>query len=284
VSVPIVRLLESPSLADFAGILLEQVEGRDPDGPAPQRPLRVALQAEGSRRPFFCVHPGALEVQCYEPLARALGREQPFWALQPAELDSYGSEMLAEGSLEEAAARCVQSLREVQPSGPYFLGGWSMGGVLAWMVGQRLAAEGEEVARLVLLDSPAPPAGGEAPDDYDEDRLRPVFASYLGARQGALPSGETQLLDLLRVFKAGLLRSVRQLWACRPGTVPFPITLLRPRQALGAFDDLFPDPAARWADLTSADLEVRRVPGDHYTLFLPEHAEELAAEMRRSLV
>ena len=161
-----------------------------------------------------------------------------------------------------------------------------MGGVLAWMVGRRLVAEGEEVARLVLLDSPAPPAGGEAPDDYDDDRLRPVFASYLGARRGALPSGEAQLLDLLRVFKAGLLRSVRQLWTCGPetaGTVPFPITLLRPHESLGAFEDLFPDPAARWAELTSAPLEVRRVPGDHYTLFLPEHAAELAAELRLSL-
>ena len=181
-----------------------------------------------------------------------------------------------------------------------------MGGVLAWLVGRRLVAEGEEVARLVLLDSPAPPAAGEAPEDYDDGRLLPVFARYLGARRGrslapvprpedllraavaagAVPSdyGEAQLLDLLRVFKAGLLRSVRQLWACRAaGTVPFPITLLRPRQALGAFDDLFPDQAARWADLTSAELEVRRVPGDHYTLFLPDHAGELAAEMRRSL-
>ena len=283
VSVPIVRLLESPSLADFAGILLEQVEGRDADSPAPQRPLRVALQADGSQRPFFCIHPGALEVQCYEPLARALGREQPFWALQPAELDGYGADT-AESSLDEAAARCVRSLREVQPSGPYLLGGWSMGGVLAWIVGQRLVAEGEEVERLILLDSPAPPARGEAPDDYEEDRLRPVFASYLGARRGALPSDEAQLLDLLRVFKAGLLRSVRQLWACRAGDpVPFPITLLRPRESMGAFDDLFPDPAARWAELTSAGLEVRPVPGDHYTLFLPEHAAELAAEMRRSL-
>ena len=105
VSVPIVRLLESPSLADFAGILLEQVEGRETGDPMPERPLRVALQAEGSQTPFFCIHPGALEVTCYEPLARALGREQPFWALQPAELDNYGSGAAPEGSLEDAAAR-----------------------------------------------------------------------------------------------------------------------------------------------------------------------------------
>jgi acyl transferase domain-containing protein/acyl-CoA synthetase (AMP-forming)/AMP-acid ligase II/thioesterase domain-containing protein/acyl carrier protein len=326
-NLPIVRLLESPSLAELAGVLLDQVGGSEPAAAGPgdavaRRPLRVALQPGGSRLPFFCMHPGALEVQCYEPLVRALGPEQPFYALQPAELDNYRlearldtvSEGAPAGSLEDAAARCVEALREIRPSGPYLLGGWSMGGVLAWEVGRRLVAEGEEVARLVLLDSPAPPSSGEAPDDYDDDRLLPVFARYLGARRGrslalagrdgragrlrdllragieagAVPADfdEGQLLALLHVFKAGLLRSVRQLWTCRPeagGAVSFPVTLLRPHQVLDAFADLFPDPAARWAELTSAGLETRRVPGDHYTLFLPDHAQELARELERSL-
>jgi len=80
---------------------------------------------------------------------------------------------------------------------------------------------------------------------------------------------------------------VRQLWACRPaadGVAPFPITLLRPLQVLEAFADLFPDPAARWAELTSATLEVRQVSGDHYTLFLPQNVGELAREVERALV
>ena len=50
------------------------LEGHDRTEPTISRPLLVALQAEGARRPFFCVHPGALELQCYEPLSfRALG-------------------------------------------------------------------------------------------------------------------------------------------------------------------------------------------------------------------
>ena len=318
ISVPIVRLLESPNLADFTGLLLEQLEmGRsEPSAPLPEQPLVVTLQPEGSRTPFTCVHPGALEVQCYEGLARALGPAQPFRVLQPPELDNYrglDGGPTPDATLEEAADRCVQALREVQPAGPYVLGGWSMGGVLAWTIGCRLAAAGEEVARLVLLDSPAPPAGGQAPDDYDDDRLLPVFARYLGARQGrdlaapdgdprdrlrrllpaavaagAVPPGcdERQLAALLQIFKAGLLRSVRQLWASRPaamGVAPFPITLLRPLHVLEAFADLFPVPAARWAELTSATLEVRQVSGDHYTLFLPQNVGELAREVERAL-
>jgi thioesterase domain-containing protein/acyl carrier protein len=310
-TLPIVRLLESPSLAELARVLLEPLDAGSPVAAVPQRPLSVALQPGGSRPPFFCIHPGALEVQCYEPLARALGPEQPFYALQPAELDNYRLDTPPAGSLDDAAARCVAALREIRPAGPYLLGGWSMGGVLAWEVGRRLLAEGEDVARLVLLDSPAPPVSGEAPDDYDDDRLLPVFARYLGARRGrrlapaerdgrlrdllragveagAVPSDadEAQLLALLHVFKAGLLRSVRQLWACCPEPaepVPVPITLLRPCQVFDAFADLFPDPAARWAELTSAGLETRQVPGDHYTLFLPDHARELARELERSL-
>ena len=303
VSVPIVRLLESPSLTDFAGVLLEQVA---PSEEAPsselQRPLLTAMQPEGSRTPFFVVHPGALDAQCYQGLSQALGREQPFYVLMPPQPDNYrelDGEPAPETALDEAEEHCAKALREVQPAGPYLLGGWSMGGVLAWRVGRRLTAEGQEVARLVLLDSPAPPAAGRAPDDYDDDRLLPVFARYLGARQGrdlAIPNGEPQdrlrhllqyaseagvvppgcderqLAFLLQVFKAGLLRSVRQLWSCRPedsAAASFPITLVRPRRVLDAFADLFPDPESRWAELTSGGLEVRLVAGDHYTLFLP---------------
>jgi thioesterase domain-containing protein len=95
-----------------------------------------------------------------------------------------------------------------------------------------------------------------------------------------------QIRFLFQAYKTGLLRSVRQLWSCGPETaetVPFPITLLRPRQVLDAFAELFPDPEARWRQLTSGGLEVRRVAGDHYTLFLPDHAAELARELERSL-
>lgn len=326
IAVSIVQLLENPSLVDFAAALLGQIElssdgglrSEDPGSERTPRSLLLVLRAEGSRSPFFCVHPGALEVQCYSGLVRGLGREQPFYALLPPELDNYRGlegKPTAEVLLTDVAVRCAEALRSVQARGPYRLGGWSMGGVMAWQVAERLREEGEEVARLVLLDSPAPPSGGEPPTDYDDAALLPVFARYLGARCGrklwlsgedfALRDPEgglrrllrkaqaakvvppncdvAQLAAALRLFKEGLLRSLRQLWSCRPRAVPYPLTFLRPAETLEAFGDLFPDPAGEWARLASIPLEVREVPGDHYTLFLGANARELATQLRRSL-
>jgi len=326
VTVPIVRLLEGPSLTGLAAMLLDVVESGGvaggPGEPSAARPLLVALRREGARPPFFCIHPGALDVGCYDGLVRCLGEDQPFYVLQPWELDNYRGlgEEDAESqgqapSLLVAADRCAAALRTVQARGPFRLGGWSMGGLVAWRVAQRLRDQGEEVARLVLFDSPAPPLAGEAPADYDDGELLPMFARYLGARHGRqLPlgagdlaaadfasrlglllrlardagvvppdCGASQLAELLRLYKHGLLRSVRQLWTLRGEPIPYPVTFFRAGEVLAAYADLFPDPAAQWGKLAAATVEIHDMPGDHYAFFLPSHLPELAQRLARSL-
>ena len=78
----------------------------------------------------------------------------------------------------------MPAIREVQPGGPYHLGGWSLGGVVAYLAALELRAAGEEVPVLALFDSPAPPEGGAPPSDYDDGELLRVFARFLGARCG----------------------------------------------------------------------------------------------------
>jgi pimeloyl-ACP methyl ester carboxylesterase len=51
------------------------------------------------------------------------------------------------------ATRYLRVLRKVQPSGPYFLGGYSMGGIVAYEMARRLLAEGDKVGLLALLDT-----------------------------------------------------------------------------------------------------------------------------------
>jgi naphtho-gamma-pyrone polyketide synthase len=64
-----------------------------------------------------------------------------------------------ERTLEEVVNSYVTALQTRQPHGPYWLGGWSAGGILAYAVAQQLMAAGEEVSKLVLIDSPAPTKG-----------------------------------------------------------------------------------------------------------------------------
>lgn len=118
----------------------------------PARSL-IALQPSGSRRPFFCVHPAGGTVFCYRDLARCLGTDQPFYAFQAAGL--YG-DPAPRGRLESIAAAYVDEMHHAQPEGPYQLGGWSVGGILAFEMAQQLTALGQEVSVLVLIDSYLP--------------------------------------------------------------------------------------------------------------------------------
>ena len=83
-------------------------------------------------------------------LARALGTERPFYALEGT---------LGERDVELIAANYVEAIRAVRPDGPYLLGGWSTGGVVAFEMARQLQARGADVAFVALLDSVAPGAG-----------------------------------------------------------------------------------------------------------------------------
>ena len=114
------------------------------------RELLVALQPEGSGTPWFMVHPPGGIVVCYQALSQRLGRERPFYGIRSRGL--HGEPDLP-GRLEEMAAEYVAAIREVQPRGPYLLGGWSAGGLVALEMAQQLRAQGESIRMLALLDT-----------------------------------------------------------------------------------------------------------------------------------
>ena len=103
----------------------------------------VPLQPGGSKLPLFLVHPAGGHVFPYLRLAQLLGADQPCYGLQARGLED-GQEPHAR--IEDMAAYYIEALRTVQPTGPYLLGGWSMGGVVAFEMAQQLHAQGQQVA------------------------------------------------------------------------------------------------------------------------------------------
>jgi myxalamid-type polyketide synthase MxaE and MxaD len=322
VVVPAVKLLEGPSIAELATLLLRQISAT-PTAPqesavehaaSSRRPQIVEIQPAGSKPPFFCVHPGALDVRCYSDLARYLGDEQPFYALQPIELDNYRSldgEPVANTSIAEVAGRCIAELRSIQPQGPYLLGGWSLGGIVAFEMAQQLQKQGEKVALLALFDSPTP-SSGDRPTDHDDADVMPMFASYLGARRRkklplsrdalgklelneqfnlvleqakmaeVLPpeAGLSQIRALFEVYKNGLRIGTRQLQSYKSQVYTKRIIYFR---ANDVFEDVLPDATPDWKKLTSESLEIHIVPGDHYTMFLEPYVRVLAQRLDECL-
>ncbi|MDB6019201.1 MAG: Glutamate-semialdehyde aminotransferase [Pedosphaera sp.] len=110
----------------------------------------VTLQPNGSKPPFFLIHTSPGDVLGYMKLVYYLGNDQPCYGFQSLGLHQKEA---AHTTLEAMAAHYVKLLREFQPEGPYYLGGWCFGGNVAWEMAQQLAAAGQTVALLALLET-----------------------------------------------------------------------------------------------------------------------------------
>jgi thioesterase domain-containing protein len=143
-------LFDKPTIAGLA----ETVEEIRRSG-LTMPPNLVPIQPEGKNPPFFCVHPVGGSVYGLVPLGRSLAPDQPFYAISSTDLAHYGEYEDYE-TLDQMAADYIKTIKFVSPKGPYFIGGLSYGGMVAFAMAQQLKRNGEEVALLALLDSPAP--------------------------------------------------------------------------------------------------------------------------------
>jgi amino acid adenylation domain-containing protein len=254
--------------------------------------MLIRLQPHGDRSPFFCVHPAGGNKLCYVDLARQLGEGQPFYGLQSPEGDGGGEPLV---KIEGLAALYLEALRSVQPRGPYLLGGWSLGGIVAFEMAQQLLAQGQQVALLALLDSVA--AGTGEPLKLDDENLFRMFANNLGRRFGvefkdlrgraldeqlsqlrrravelnALPASMDmgQMHNLFRSFK-DIIKAVMDY---EPRNYPGRINLFRAEERLASTAT---DPTDGWGALAAGGVELHVMPGDHFTMISLPHARALA--------
>ncbi|MFC6010437.1 amino acid adenylation domain-containing protein [Nocardia lasii] len=274
----------------------------------------VALRA-GTADPLFLVHPIGGNVLCYVELSNHLPADQPVYGLQAAGLEIGTTP--AE-SIPDMAAAYLTALRRVQPEGPYHLGGWSLGGMVAFEMARQLRESGHEVATLTLIDTmtvrhgdglPIPQqflyefflwellwlARGaetaviEIPTELDTDDAVFDFILTTAVDAGVLPpTGSREMVRrLFEVFVAGW----RAVDAYRPQPYDGDVTLLRaveplPQVLRPAHDragTLHRDPTNGWEAHVAGHLEVIEVPGDHLTLIQAPHVREVAAQLARAL-
>ncbi len=162
VDFPISILFEAPTIAACATLIIEQVgDASVADQPskivAPKRRFTHLVPMHegegGPRQPFFLVAGMFGNVLNLRHLAHLLGGDRPFYGMQARGL--FG-DAEPHATLQDAARDYVSEMRQVQPQGPYLLGGFSGGGLTAWEMSRQLEEEGEEVSVLVLLDTPLP--------------------------------------------------------------------------------------------------------------------------------
>jgi amino acid adenylation domain-containing protein len=283
--IPVSQLLHHPTAETLAALLRRGGQASDP-------PF-VALRNGGGRRPLFFVHPAGGSVLCYHDLARHLDR--PFYGVQAMEAPNAGIEAMAAGYLER--------LRSAVPEGPYLLGGWSMGGVVAYEMACQLVAAGQDVAFLALVDAFPPSPGDtarsallarigafvlelglpaeelgklripEAAGLPPQDLWTRLFA--LAQERGLLPPDipEERLRSLFDDFAA----NAEALQSYKPQAFPGRVSLFlaadEARNGLG--------PAA-WEGL-AAGVEVHELAGDHYSILREPGVAMLAVRLRESM-
>jgi amino acid adenylation domain-containing protein len=267
-------------------------------------PLVTIQPAGGSTKPpVFFVHPAGGNIISYVALARHLGAEQPFYGLQARGLDGRVEPF---ARLEDMAAYYLDAVRSVQPHGAYLLGGWSLGGVVAFEMARQMRELGQEVALLALLDAPAPVRPLEELDEVtllaglasdlalpisEEDlrRLEPdqrlLHLLEQGRQQRLVPLDYdlAQARRLLHVYQT----NVRALSNYQPRHSTQRITLFRASESATDNFDNPPhsaiDPTLGWSALSTHPVDVQQVPGDHITMITEPHVQSLAAQLRHSL-
>jgi amino acid adenylation domain-containing protein len=145
---PLATLLQAPTVAELAEIL------RRENWTPPWSSL-IPLRPGGSKPPLFLMHSHGGNVIEYYALANQLDPDQPVYALQAKGLDG---KIVKGRSLEEMAESYVKEIRSFQAEGPYYLGGFCLGGSIALAAAQHLVAAGQEVALVIMIQSTHPDA------------------------------------------------------------------------------------------------------------------------------
>ncbi len=299
VEIPVRELLVRPRLSQLAAAVDEALARRPGALPRTLVPLQ---EGRPGRLPFFAIHPSGGNVVCYRPLVGRLDPDRPLYALQAPGLEGEQEPYL---HVADLAAYHVATVRRVQPAGPYVVGGWSSGGMVAFEMARQLEQQGDQ-ALVVLLDTFIP-APGAAMDDLDlllwkaaaldvpftaadlagHDDFRTRLSALLARATKGLPPAEAaarqrllavEISSLAGFFHyrpqplaAGAMVAVRATGHLTPDGVP----------AGTPFPSI--DVATAWRPFTSGPFILHETAADHDTLLQEPWVDEVAALLDRHL-
>jgi amino acid adenylation domain-containing protein len=273
--------LQNPSY----GYALELLEGKA----GLNLPPTVVPLAPGNRQsPLFLVAGAGGGVHWFRELVAEMRLERPVYGLESQALTPA---VRAGFTIPGAAAEFLKALREVQPHGPYLLGGYSLGGLIAIEMAERLRASGEDVEKLVLLDTYAklPPRNlllltftlarnlvrmqPARRRVFLTEKMLWLRSHLWNKRRG---NAEMELLDLQKRTEmlAGLDYMANGLRPCE-----VLIELFTAQDGTMAWNSMRDK---GWLDYATAGVAVREVPGGHYSLLQTPHVRPLAAELNRN--
>jgi amino acid adenylation domain-containing protein len=267
-TLPLAMLFHAPTIEQLAGVLSQ-------DEWSQHWSSLVPIQSSGVQPAFFCIHGVGGNVVGFNRLGRHMAPDYPFYGLQSQGLDG---ESPCLTSIEAMAAHYISEMRSVQPHGPYFLGGFSFGGLVAYEIAQQLRAAGEETSLLVLFDTyPGDVKAGTVP------RLRVLLRlsrkhwlhdipRALGKKIQRTWRGLHVPKSLWDVHNAN--REAASKYVLRPYSGKVTLVRATERPLEGSFD-----PHALWKDLAGS-LVVHEIASDHYDILLEPQVAHLSDRLK----
>lgn len=253
-----------------------------------ERPgLLVPLQPGGHRTPIFLAPGSGGGLHWLHPLARQFAPHRPVYGLASQALSSQARQAF---TIEAAAREFVQALRTIQPSGPYLLGGYSMGGLIALEMGRIFIRDGERVGPLLMLDCYGPPEFSTA-----LGKCRAVARYFAGLEFQQKKGFITERIGLIQSrlawrlgsqpqkAEAGVLQqedlaAVKYVADVLPFDGEVLLMFASQRLATAPVHEL-----GGWRSLFTGQVHTRTFPGTHYQLVGAHNAPAVAEAIRSIL-
>jgi amino acid adenylation domain-containing protein len=289
-------LFESPTIAELAEIIRRQT------APATSSSLVLLGASTSKKPPLFCIHALGGTLFSYYDLVRRLGSDRPIYGLQSRGIDD--SQQPLE-RVEDMAKYFIKSIKTIEPHGPYFLVGYSFGGIVAFEMARQLAELGERVDFLGLLDIKSPKVGKDTMSvkkwlsfhfkklkelqfkeqiEYCKDKIFYRFSiktkgdaqGYKDVMAKRLATFEMFEPELLNVLEANLQAAKNY----QPQVYAGKATLF-----WSEYQSIYIDrnPDLGWGDLVAEGVESIDIPGEHLSLLSEPHVEVLAKKLKSCL-
>jgi len=297
---PVSAIFQAPTVEELACLVRQDVRPASPS-------MVVPLQVKGTQTPLFCIG-------CPAPFVRYLsvhlGFDQPCYALAPHGFDG----RRAPSTVEQMAAEYLTEIRSYQPTGPYYLVGFSFGGMAAFEVAQQAQAQGEEIGLLILLD-PTTPASEQPPRSRPDvapspagtapfrdhvrrhwTRLRALgFAEKLGYARGRLAAKAAAKMEgsigraLMKVMCLSYLGTGRRVPprlrpfyfvnASREAARRYTPRMHRGRAVLFVAEQYARDVQRAWGPCIADGMETHVVDADHFGMLSEPHAQTVVERL-----
>ena len=307
VPIPLVELLEKPTIRQLSEAITNS-------GWKPSWKSVVSMKASGNQQPLFLIHAIGGDILSYRRLVKRLqDLDRPIYGVRAQGLGGVAEPF---DNIPDMAAFYLNEIRETQSSGPYFIGGYSFGGTVAYEIAQQLLASGEKVAFLAMFDTvvlqnlPDELRPGKLLMAYEQIcRIWFVIKKWLGLRMSKkleyFNKAKKVISDFFvaRFTKKKFINPNEQKdyerWLRKPPAfqkieeknnkalityiaAPYPgrITLFKARQREWS-EMVNPEPL--WRKLAGGGLDVYVCDGSHGTILLNPYVESLASELEEAL-